>query len=319
MADTIYLKICRERPDIAKKYGAALRKGFLEHFFDKDWKYTLVGQWLTTEPYETRNLERLRDACGGRYPTYEILTEEVLVRFMEILEENVSISSLAAYSQKLKGILERRMTKYNVPCPEKRITQILRRRPGKQAARQSVYLTMEEVERLDAYEPENDAERYVKKCFMIGCYTGARKSDAVLLDETNVSDGVLAFATIKTKSEVVMDVHYNLMKYLTMDAPKPLQMSKPTFNNVIKNMCRKCGICETVTIIHRSKKITAPKYQFVSSHTARRTFATNLYLNDVQTDEIASYMGHTSTNTTRNYIRCKPKRSAAALAFFHNV
>ena len=66
----------------------------------------------------------------------------------------------------------------------------------------------------------------------------------------------------------------------------------------------KCGIDEPVKLYQRGETTIKPKYQFVSSHTARRTGVTNLYLRGLDLLTIAKIAGHTSTNTTMGYVCC---------------
>jgi hypothetical protein len=49
---------------------------------------------------------------------------------------------------------------------------------------------------------------------------------------------------------------------------------------------------------------TKPKYEFISSHTARRSAATNMYLTGrMKTYEIMSLTGHTTEKSFFRYIR----------------
>ncbi|UVV52623.1 hypothetical protein NXY15_24270 [Bacteroides thetaiotaomicron] len=71
------------------------------------------------------------------------------------------------------------------------------------------------------------------------------------------------------------------MKELLTNLPKE-EVSDPTFNNNIRNICRKAGITEAVKVFKAGKEVEGEKWEFVSSHTARRSFATNLYLRGVR-------------------------------------
>ena len=54
-----------------------------------------------------------------------------------------------------------------------------------------------------------------------------------------------------------------------------------------------------------------PKYEFISSHTARRSFATNEFKAGVLTiGEIMSITGHKTEKSFYKYIREKPRESA---------
>ena len=64
-----------------------------------------------------------------------------------------------------------------------------------------------------------------------------------------------------------------------------------------------------------------PKYQLVSSHTARRSFATNAYKSGVPTIAIMKITGHTKESTFLKYIKVSAQENADMLSrhpFFAN-
>ena len=63
----------------------------------------------------------------------------------------------------------------------------------------------------------------------------------------------------------------------------------------------------------------SPKYEFVSSHTARRSFATNEYmLGDLNVQQIMSITGHTTERSFYKYIRQTPKENAERIRLIWN-
>ena len=62
------------------------------------------------------------------------------------------------------------------------------------------------------------------------------------------------------------------------------------------------------------RKITGdfPKYELISSHTCRRSFATNLY-GIIPTMTIMAITGHKSERTFLNYIKVTPAQHAKVL------
>lgn len=81
-------------------------------------------------------------------------------------------------------------------------------------------------------------------------------------------------------------------------------VSDPTFNATIRSICRNCGITERIKLYQAGEFSTGAKWEYVSSHTARRSFATNLYLRGADLYSISVLMGHSSTTMTENYIVC---------------
>ena len=57
-----------------------------------------------------------------------------------------------------------------------------------------------------------------------------------------------------------------------------------------------------------------PKYNFIMNHTARRTFATNMYLRGVPTISIMAITGHTTEANFLKYVKISQKEHAAIVA-----
>ncbi|MCB0615462.1 MAG: tyrosine-type recombinase/integrase [Phaeodactylibacter sp.] len=90
-------------------------------------------------------------------------------------------------------------------------------------------------------------------------------------------------------------------------------MSTP--NRELKKICALAGINEVVTEGER----TLPKSQLVTTHTARRSAATNLYLEGASLKTIADLGGWENSETLRLYLRASgfdSARLAKDLDFF---
>ena len=64
----------------------------------------------------------------------------------------------------------------------------------------------------------------------------------------------------------------------------------------------------------RNTEVVLPKYQLVSSHTARRSFATNAYKAGVPTIAIMKITGHKLESTFLKYIRVSAEENAELLS-----
>ena len=82
------------------------------------------------------------------------------------------------------------------------------------------------------------------------------------------------------------------------------EVSDPTFNKTIREICRKLGMNERLKLYRAGEFVEGAKYEFISSHTARRSFATNLYLRGADLYAISKMMGHSSVTMTEGYISC---------------
>ena len=121
---------------------------------------------------------------------------------------------------------------------------------------------------------------------------------------------------VKTKEQVAVPmtkVVENLLSKYNFTIPK---ISNQKFNDYLYEVVKQCeGLNIEVKKIAiqggKKNEINKPKYEFVTSHTARRSFATNEYkLRNLTTREIMSITGHKTEKSFYKYIRETPKESA---------
>ena len=164
----------------------------------------------------------------------------------------------------------------------------------------SIYLNEEELRKIQAYPPDNDRERYVKHMFLCSAYCGARVSDIHNLNESNIRGDKLVFIARKTKKEAVIPLKPIVAEYIRNT--KRVEISDVSYNSIIRKICRKCGIMEKVKIYKAGKESEMEKWEAVSSHTARRSFASNLYLHGVDIYTISRLLQHSDIKLTEGYI-----------------
>jgi len=86
------------------------------------------------------------------------------------------------------------------------------------------------------------------------------------------------------------------------------------FNYYVKEVVRLAGIIGTVHITHKKgNKIieeSRPKFAWISSHNARRSFCTNEFLAGTPTDLIMTISGHKSEKAFRRYIKADQMQKA---------
>ena len=185
---------------------------------------------------------------------------------------------------------------------------------------QFIYLTRTEIARIIRYQVIGDVERFVRRNFVIECLTGARLCDAVRLtiSSCDVETGTLSYVPDKTSGIVVtvpVDEGMCLREFLADRYYR--ECCVDVFNETVRRICKHCCIDEPVTLKRRGEVITAPKYELVTSHTGRRSFATNLFLAGVAIEDIAMMMGHgTNIDTTRRYICAERKLSRDVMSYF---
>ena len=155
--------------------------------------------------------------------------------------------------------------------------------------------------------------------FLIGCYTGLRFSDISKLAKNNLTaKGTMSIRTTKTKS--VIEVPVNPVVKLIFEKYKyklPRVVSNSLFNERIRTVCQIAGINEHITTEITKGSIrtpqTEPKYNLVSSHTARRSFATNAYIANVPAISIMKITGHKTEVAFMKYIKISQEDNARKL------
>ncbi len=80
-------------------------------------------------------------------------------------------------------------------------------------------------------------------------------------------------------------------------------MSDKAYNATIRRICAKCGINQHIKVFKAGEEREGEKWEYVGSHTSRRSFATNLYLRGVDIYTICKLLGHSDVKVTQGYIQ----------------
>jgi len=193
---------------------------------------------------------------------------------------------------------------------------------------ETIYLNEEELTRLHNLDlPSNQAQ--VRDSFLISCYTGLRYSDIARLEQKhlNFSQKQITIVTQKTNTLVIIPMHPRVeaifQKY--NNQPPVVQCNQST-NRQLKKLCRKAEIANLVSIIETTggvrQEVTNEKCDMVTSHTARRSFATNAYKAGIPSLSLMQITGHQTESSFMRYIRVSKEENAMALqshAFFRAV
>ena len=153
---------------------------------------------------------------------------------------------------------------------------------------EKIYLNFEQIQRILNYEPPSERMLDTKLILMKLLFTGCRYSDVFKVkpefsyDKDGVSFEYTRFITQKRDVEVIIPILKPLRDMLEQNVERAHhRYSEAGFNLNVKELARQCGMDEPITLSYtdsRGKKQfeTKPFYQFVSSHTGRRSFITNL-------------------------------------------
>ena len=187
---------------------------------------------------------------------------------------------------------------------------------------ENVVLTSDEMDAMFRLNLDtNKRLEKVRDMFLIGCYTGLRYSDictVIRKDCINREKMLITIHQQKTGGLVSIPLHPNLIDILERrNYELPPLISACSFNKYIKEVAMLAGINEPIELKrHRGGKrvlTTSPKYSFISCHTARRSFATDLYMRGVPPELIMVFTGHCSREAFYHYICISPEQKADLL------
>ncbi len=184
---------------------------------------------------------------------------------------------------------------------------------------ESIYLTEEVLEVLWKKEfPQKPNLERVRDYFLIGCWTGCRFQDWDLINSKNVKSDLLIYEQGKTGIKVTVPLHPVVKEILDKyDGQLPEKLENQSFNRSIKEVCRMAEINspETKSItkggVRKIEKFK--KWEMVSSHTARRSFATNLYKSGFPAISIMAITGHRTELAFLKYIKVTREEHANLL------
>jgi integrase len=178
-----------------------------------------------------------------------------------------------------------------------------------------IYLTEPELMLLyNAKLPLGSKLDKVRDVFCFGCFTGQRYSDIANLKRNDIKEKRWVLRTVKTDSSNQVPLTGFAMaildKYKENLKPLPV-MSNQKMNEYLKDLGKLVGISEPTTITKRrgSEKLvsTKPKYEFIGTHTARRTYITLSLEKGMRAEVVMRISGHTNYSSFKKYIKISEK------------
>jgi len=187
----------------------------------------------------------------------------------------------------------------------------------------NIYLTLNELQMLFKCDlSENPKLDRVRDLFLIGAFTGLRFSDFTCLTSENIyitdAGEFLKVNTKKTGAWVVIPIHPIIKAILTKyHSVLPKSISNQKMNKYLKELCDKAKINGKVqkTQIKGGMRVTTTfeKSKLVSTHSARRSFATNAYLSGENPLSIMRITGHKTERSFMMYIQMTGEDNAVKM------
>lgn len=181
-----------------------------------------------------------------------------------------------------------------------------------------IYLNFNELELIENYVFNRENLNITRDWLLISAFTGQRISDFMRFNKemirTERGKEIIEFTQKKTGKFMTIVLHDKILKILKRndgDFPKKLPYSK--YNKYLKIVCKKAkidqltkgrkavNISDTDKPLYRNIDGEYPKFELISSHVGRRSFATNFY-GIAPTTYLINATGHSTENQFLKYI-----------------
>ncbi|MGZ3863809.1 MAG: tyrosine-type recombinase/integrase [Bacteroidia bacterium] len=187
-----------------------------------------------------------------------------------------------------------------------------------------VYLSPEEIKLIEKAKLDSDSLVNAKDWLLISCETGQRISDFMRFtkEKIRIEGGkpLIEFTQVKTDRIMTIPLSKKVMDILKKrkgDFPK--QISDQKYNDYIKEVCKIAGLTKKVKgsrknpETERKETGTFEKWELVTSHIGRRSFATNNY-GHIPTSLLIAATGHSTEKMFLEYIGKTDTQKAMQLA-----
>ena len=187
-----------------------------------------------------------------------------------------------------------------------------------------IYLTEDEIglfRALDLRKTPSLAD--TRDLFVLGCYTGLRYSDFSKLTDTDIKEvqGIRMFEVRSKKTDVRVSIPVHPLVegiIASRNGSLPPYQSDQVMNRNLKRLGKLVGLHERVEVERteggtRNAQIK-PKYELIHTHTARRSFCTNAYLQGLDTLDIMAISGHKTETSFLKYIKVTREQRAKRIA-----
>ncbi|WP_353119443.1 site-specific integrase [Myroides odoratus] len=184
----------------------------------------------------------------------------------------------------------------------------------------SIYLNEKDILKIEELEDLPETLDNARDWLLISCYTGQRVSDFMRFEKDMIKyhtnkkgelKAILEFMQQKTSKLMSIPLSSKVLDILDKrEGEFPRSISDQKYNDFIKKVCEKAKLNERVEGtkkeeiskgVWRNKKGVFKKWEIVSSHIGRRSFATNNY-GKIPTVFLMNMTGHSTEKMFLTYI-----------------
>lgn len=193
----------------------------------------------------------------------------------------------------------------------------------KEEVSDNIALTKKEIRKIINASLSDQLDK-VRDWFLVQCYTGVAFVDIMKVNNSNITSRMLSYRRHKSDESTNVPLHPKVAEILKKHKGSlPKMISNQKYNEYLKIMCEVAKITDLFTsrITKGEKKIDSvnPRWKEVSSHTGRRTFATQLVLEGIPVHLIMLMTGHKTLQSFDKYVKLRDlqgKMELSKLKFF---
>lgn len=194
---------------------------------------------------------------------------------------------------------------------------------------EKIYLSEKEIKAIEEKIFDVDYLENARDWLIISCETGQRVSDFLRFakemiryekNRKGIRKPLVEFTQVKTGKNMALPLSKRVLEILKKRKGEfPRQISDQRYNEYIKEVCKRAELTEKV----RGSKLNSetsrkeagiyPKYELVTSHIGRRSFATNYY-GKIPTALLMAATGHSTEASFLEYIGKSKTEQAKELA-----
>jgi integrase len=234
------------------------------------------------------------------------------------LEENYSPNTIAQVFKSIKTIC------YHAQTNGIEINSQLTNISLKWQKAEKVYLSLDELAKIEKIKLDTESLNNAKDWLLISCETGQRISDFMRFtkEQIRMENGKHLIEFTQVKTDKIMTVPLSKKVITILKKRKghfPRAISDQKYNEYIKDVCKLAGLTNKVkgSVIDketkRKKNGEFEKWELVSSHIGRRSFATNNY-GRIPTSLLIGATGHSTEKMFLEYIGKSDTQKAMQLA-----
>jgi integrase len=180
----------------------------------------------------------------------------------------------------------------------------------------AVYLSYEEIGQIYNLDLSEYPDLIpARNLFVLGCLTGLRFSDYSTLKPEDLQEDMLHKKQEKSVHWVVIPLRKEAKDIFTEQFKTQIPtICNAEFNKKIKDIAKLAGFDQTIKFSYRKGnrmiEVKRPKWAWITSHTARRSFCTNEFLAGTPVLLIMKISGHKREKDFYKYIRVSPQEAA---------